>query len=126
MNLAAVMSRVARREGWLNAVTGRDTTWSHGELGNHAIDTLLLRHTRVGEAGVVDAADDERGKRVVAFFVRAPGADAHEHWLDASRPNCMVRVSLSRQRAFGSALPEHNCGRVLRVGLLRSPLEAHG
>ncbi len=81
------------------------------------VEEALTSHPGVAEVSVVGRPDPEWGETVVAFVVRAIGADVDEAALDA---HCLDRIArFKRPKAYVwlPELPKNNYGKVLKTEL---------
>ena len=98
-------------------VGGRDDDMivSGGEnLFPREVEDLLADHPDIVEVAVVGVDDDQYGKRLAAFVVRAPGCS-----LDAEQVKAHVRANLAnfkvpRSVTFVDELPRNATGKVLK------------
>ena len=78
------------------------------------VEEALLAHAGVAEACVVGAPDAEWGEVVVAFVVRAEGAELTPQALDAHCLERIARFKRPKRYEFIAALPKNNYGKVLK------------
>ena len=78
------------------------------------VEEALLTHPGVSEVCVVGHPDAEWGEIVVAFVVRAPGADVGEASLDAHCLDRIARFKRPKRYVFVESLPKNSYGKVLK------------
>ena len=78
------------------------------------VEEVLLTHPGVAEACVVGQPDPEWGEAVVAFIVRAPGADLASDALDAHCLAHIARFKRPKRYQFIESLPKNSYGKVLK------------
>ena len=78
------------------------------------VEEALLAHAGVAEACVVGAPDAQWGEIVVAFVVRAEGAQPTPQALDAHCLERIARFKRPKRYEFIAALPKNNYGKVLK------------
>ena len=81
------------------------------------IEDVLLAHPRVAQASVVGAPHPEWGEEVVAFVVRAAGADVSAAELEALCLENIARFKRPKRYVFVDDLPKNNYGKVLKTAL---------
>ncbi len=81
------------------------------------IEDVLLAHPRVAQASVVGAPHPEWGEEVVAFVVRAAGADVSAAELEALCLENIARFKRPKRYVFVDDLPKNNYGKVLKTEL---------
>jgi long-chain acyl-CoA synthetase len=81
------------------------------------VEEVLLAHPGVSEASVVGRVHADWGEEVVAFVVRAPGANVAPDELDALCLDHIARFKRPKQYRFVAALPKNNYGKVLKTEL---------
>ena len=81
------------------------------------IEDLLLEHPGVAEAAVVGRPDERMGEEVVAFVVRAPGAEVSEEELLAHCAGRLARFKQPKEIRFIGGLPKSPIGKVLKKDL---------
>jgi acyl-coenzyme A synthetase/AMP-(fatty) acid ligase len=92
-----------------------------------AVESVLVQHPLVAEAGVAGVTDAEWGERVVAYLVTTPGADTEaQRLLEELRD--LVRSEISpfaapRQVVLVPSLPRTVLGKIRRDAL--RPLRGH-
>lgn len=120
----------AAQDGWLHTgdlgalderghllVTGRkaDTIVTGGEnVAPAEVETVLLGHPAVAEAGVHGRPDPEWGEAVVATVVLHEGASAEAEELRAHVAAQLARFKVPKQIAFAECLPRTPSGKLLR------------
>jgi long-chain acyl-CoA synthetase len=78
------------------------------------VETLLIKHPAVAQAGVVAQPDAEKGEVVKAFIVKKPGAQVDAEALIAWSRDNMASYKAPRVVRFIDALPTTGAGKVLR------------
>jgi O-succinylbenzoic acid--CoA ligase len=130
---AAAATRQALRDGWLHTgdigllkadgaleVLDRrdDLVVSGGENVYPAeVESVLVGHPAIADAGVAGLPDDDLGAKVVAWVVLAPGARADA---DAWRRYCRTELAgykVPREFRCVDALPRNSAGKLLRRSL---------
>jgi long-chain acyl-CoA synthetase len=81
------------------------------------VEEVLLMHPGVAEVSVVGRTHAEWGEEVVAFVVRAPGAEVAEPELDTLCLERIARFKRPKQYRFVDQLPKNNYGKVLKTEL---------
>jgi acyl-CoA synthetase (AMP-forming)/AMP-acid ligase II len=81
------------------------------------IEEVLLTAPGVAEAAVVGRPHADWGEEVVAFIVRAPGAEVDAAALDAHCLANLARFKRPRDYRFVAALAKNNYGKVLKTDL---------
>jgi acyl-CoA synthetase (AMP-forming)/AMP-acid ligase II len=89
------------------------------------VEEVLLHAPGVAEVAVVGRPHPDWGEEVVAFVVRAPGADVDAAALDAHCLANLARFKRPRAYRFVAALPKNNYGKVLKTDL-RAALAEEG
>ena len=90
------------------------------------IEEVLLRHPDLVEVSVVGRPHPEWGEEVVAFVVRAAGAEIAPEALDQLCLDHIARFKRPRHYRFVDALPKNNYGKVLKTELRRLLASRHG
>ncbi|MCG6876545.1 MAG: AMP-binding protein [Betaproteobacteria bacterium] len=81
------------------------------------VEEVLLLHPGVQEVSVVGRVHEEWGEEVVAFVVRAPGAETAAAELDALCLEHIARFKRPKHYRFVERLPKNNYGKVLKTEL---------
>jgi long-chain acyl-CoA synthetase len=84
------------------------------------VEEVLLRHPAIAEVSVVGRPDLKWGETVVAFVVKAPGAECDPAALDAHCLAHIARFKRPRDYRFVEALPKNNYGKVLKTELRKA------
>jgi acetyl-CoA synthetase len=97
---------------------GDDVIKSAGHLiGPFEVESLLMEHPAVAEAGVIGVPDPVAGQRVKAFVLLRPGQDASEDLrldiLGFARRRLGPAVA-PKELAFAETLPKTKSGKILR------------
>jgi len=88
------------------------------------VENALLSHAAVQECAVIGVADEERGQRVKAFVVVAPGAQANEELVERLKTHVKAAIApykYPREIAFVDALPKTATGKLQRYALRDKP-----
>jgi len=133
-----VAPAAADRNGWLHTgdrgrldahgrltITGRkvDTIVSGGENVSPAeVETALLAHPAVADAGVHGRPDPQWGEAVVATVVLHDGAETEAEELRAHVGAQLARFKVPKEIAFADALPRTASGKLLRRELGQNPV----
>ena len=83
------------------------------------VEEVLLAHPGVDKACVVGRSDTQWGEVVVAFVVRAPGAEVSAALLDAHCLDRIARFKRPKEYHFVDELPTSSHGKVLKSELRR-------
>jgi acyl-coenzyme A synthetase/AMP-(fatty) acid ligase len=78
------------------------------------VEDCLARHDAVVEAAALGVDDPDFGKRLRAFVVLTPGADATEDELKAHVKDNLARYKVPREIVFVDELPRNATGKVLK------------
>ena len=98
--------------------SGQDMLISGGSnIYPREIEEVLLTAPGVAEAAVVGRPHADWGEEVVAFIVRAPGAEVDAAALDAHCLANLARFKRPRDYRFIAALAKNNYGKVLKTDL---------
>lgn len=81
------------------------------------VEEVLLRHPGVQEVSVIGRPHAEWGEEVVAFVVRASGAETAAAELDALCLDNIARFKRPKHYRFVDELPKNNYGKVLKTEL---------
>ncbi|HEX2030643.1 MAG TPA: long-chain-fatty-acid--CoA ligase [Actinomycetota bacterium] len=84
------------------------------------VEDVLLEHPGVAEAAVVGRPDRTMGEEVVAFVVRAPGAEPSEEELLAFAGERLAKYKRPKEIRFTPSLPKSPIGKVLKKELRAS------
>ncbi|MBN1284643.1 MAG: AMP-binding protein [Anaerolineae bacterium] len=88
------------------------------------IEHILEEHPAVSEAAVIGVPDKMHGERILAYVVRAPGAEvAESELLDFCKTN-LSPYKVPRRLTFRESLPKNGVGKVLHKELIRQELES--
>jgi acyl-CoA synthetase (AMP-forming)/AMP-acid ligase II len=82
------------------------------------VEDCLARHDGVAEVAAIGVDDDEFGKRLRAFVVRADGADVSEDDLRAHVKSNLARYKVPRDFVFLDELPRNATGKILKRELV--------
>ncbi len=78
------------------------------------VESILIKHPAVAQAGVIALPDPDKGEVVKAFIVRKPGAVLDADTLIAWSRDNMASYKAPRSVSFIDALPTTGAGKVLR------------
>jgi acetyl-CoA synthetase len=86
-------------------------------IGTSEVESALLKHFAVSEAGVTGLPDELRGEVILAFVVLRPGEDPHEGLVDELKDT--VRRELGPVAVIGGIefvpnLPKTRSGKIMR------------
>ncbi|MDL9935258.1 acyl-CoA synthetase [Gordonia sp. ABSL1-1] len=112
-------------ENGLVFIEGRDDDMivSGGEnLFPLEVENLLAEHPEVADVAVVGVDDDEYGKRLRAFIVRADGSDPKPDELKLHVKMHLARFKVPRDIVFVDELPRNATGKLVRRQLPTGPL----
>lgn len=104
-------------EGGRLIVEGRDDEMivSGGEnVFPKEVEDCLVRHEAVVEVAAIGVEDDEFGKRLRAFVVRADGSDVGEDELREYVKENLARYKVPRDFVFLEELPRNATGKILK------------
>lgn len=110
------------REGFLYVLDRRsDLIISGGEnIYPAEIESVLLSHPAVADAGVIGIEDEEWGQVPAAFIVKAPGAGVAEEELVEFCRQRLAKYKLPRRFVFVDQLPRNAANKLLRSQLRES------
>ena len=78
------------------------------------VEDCLSRHDAVVEVAAIGVEDDEFGKRLRAFVVRADGAEVSEDELREYVKSNLARYKVPRDFVFLEELPRNATGKILK------------
>jgi fatty-acyl-CoA synthase len=78
------------------------------------VEELLGRHDGVTEVAVVGVDDEQYGKRLRAYVVRADGSDVDEQTLKDYVKSNLARYKVPREVIFIDAMPRNPAGKVVK------------
>jgi fatty-acyl-CoA synthase len=90
------------------------------------VEDCLARHDEVVEVAAIGVDDDEFGKRLRAFVVRADGAGVTEDELREHVKSNLARYKVPREIVFLDELPRNATGKVLKRELAEYDADGDG
>ena len=78
------------------------------------VEDCLARHDGIAEVAAIGVEDDEFGKRLRAFVVRAEGSDVTEDQLREHVKANLARYKVPRDFVFLDELPRNATGKILK------------
>ncbi|WP_142846109.1 class I adenylate-forming enzyme family protein [Telmatospirillum sp. J64-1] len=86
------------------------------------VEEVLLRHPAVFEVAVIGEPEPEWGEQVVAYVVRAEGAQVKEAELDSFCRQNIASFKKPKRYVFVSSLPKNSYGKILKTELRNTVL----
>jgi len=90
------------------------------------IESQLMRHPAIAEAGVIGEPDSQWGERVVAVVALKPGQSLTLEELRAFTEASLAHYKLPKRLEIVSALPRNATGKILKYQLRQTFAKAGG